>query len=60
LVLNLVLSFVGSYGLLRRPKQHVVITSLGATFLAVFFWGFNLLVGALGGCACGSSGRFSP
>ena len=59
LVLNGLLSFVGSYGLLKKPGQHVAITSLAAAFLAVFFWGFNTLVGVLGGCACGSS-RFSP
>jgi hypothetical protein len=58
LVLNGLLSFVGSYGLLKKPGQHVAITSLGAATLAVFFWGFNLLVDVLGGCACGS-GHFS-
>ena len=55
--LNGLLSFVGSYGLLRRPRQHPAITALAAVFLAVFFWGFNSLVGVLGGCAY-SSGSF--
>jgi hypothetical protein len=51
-VLNGLLSFVGSYGLLKKPGQHVAITLLGTATLAVFFWGFNSLVGILGGCAC--------
>ena len=51
-VLNGLLSFVGSYGLLKKPGQHVAITALAAAVLAFFFWGFNSLVGILGGCAC--------
>ena len=51
-VLNGLLSFVGSYGLLKKPGQHVAITALAAALMSFVFWGFNSLVGVLGGCAC--------
>jgi len=55
---NPVLGFIGSYGLLSRRGGSKVLPIIGGIFLGAVFFGINLFVGFLGGCAY--SGKSFP
>ena len=50
---NVVLSFTGSYLMLKRTAGGEVMAIVGGICLGACFFFVNVIVGVLGGCACG-------